>query len=139
MTQETVGFQWFNHPDIYQMKISLENISPKTLIVTKMAFTSDGGDPWALKCTETYKFQQPTIIVDNEVPYNVRCHDTDNLEQDKTFILPNKETVMGLQEYGRRHGILKHSEGYMNNMKEMNYEKMFISKATHNPYHLVFD
>ena len=136
MTQETVGFQWFNHPDIYQMKISLENISPKTLIVTNMAFS---GHPQALKCTETYKFQRPTIIVDNEVPYNVRCHDTDNLKQDKTFILPNKETVMGLQEYARRHGILKHSEGYMNNMKEMNCAKMFISKATHNSYHLVFD
>lgn len=121
------------------MEISSKNISPKTLIVTKMAFTSDGGDPWALKCTETYKFQQPTIIVDNEFPYKVWCHDAGNLKKEKTFILPNKETVMGLQEYGWRHGILKHSEGYMNNMKEMNCVKMFISRATHNSYHLVFD
>ena len=132
MAPEHSVFQWFSHPDVYQVQISSENMSPRTLIVTKMVF---GGHPQALTFTETNKFNGPTITVTNTIDYKMSVHATGKSDPVVTFMLPSKEIATGLREFGRKHGILNQG----GHTKEINCGQTFISKATLNAYHLVFD
>jgi hypothetical protein len=131
MAQRHPIFQWFSHPDQYQVQISAENMAPRTLIVTKMVF---GGHPLALKSTEIRRFHGAEIAVKCTPDFEMSVHATGKLDPVVAFMLPSKEIATSLQEFGRKHGILNQG-GYT---KEINCGQTFISKATLNAYHLVF-